>query len=275
VRGPLSSLRRPLPPLRGRSGRRRDRRARPGLGRAAAAARRPALPRARRPGVVGRSGGGARRLPARVRAYPERPDERGAALVGAAALLPSRCGAARRRRAGRRGARAERRPEPRLGSLPLRLWRGRMGAGQLAAAAERTRGVACAGQAARAGAARLAPRGDRPRSCRRDDGRGSAPARVLPLGRPAGAQGAARPRDRRRACEPAAARARRSGGRAAVGARGPAGARLPDGGLPVPVRRDARGRAHGWGMRIELSPGAKREFVGHADFHGAWLDYAF
>jgi hypothetical protein len=36
-----------------------------------------------------------------------------------------------------------------------------------------------------------------------------------------------------------------------------------------------RGREHGWGMRIELSPGAKREFVGHADFHGAWLDYAF
>jgi hypothetical protein len=35
-----------------------------------------------------------------------------------------------------------------------------------------------------------------------------------------------------------------------------------------------RGRDHGWGMRIELYPGAKREFVGHADFHGAWLDYS-
>jgi hypothetical protein len=34
-----------------------------------------------------------------------------------------------------------------------------------------------------------------------------------------------------------------------------------------------RGRDHGWGMRIELYPGASREFVGHADFHGAWLDY--
>ena len=35
-----------------------------------------------------------------------------------------------------------------------------------------------------------------------------------------------------------------------------------------------RGREHGWGMRIELYPGADREFVGHADFHGAWLDYS-
>jgi hypothetical protein len=29
-----------------------------------------------------------------------------------------------------------------------------------------------------------------------------------------------------------------------------------------------------WGMRIALYPGGEREFVGHADFHGAWLDYA-
>ena len=35
-----------------------------------------------------------------------------------------------------------------------------------------------------------------------------------------------------------------------------------------------RGREHGWGMRIELYPGARREFVGHADFHGAWLEYS-
>jgi hypothetical protein len=35
-----------------------------------------------------------------------------------------------------------------------------------------------------------------------------------------------------------------------------------------------RGRGEGWGMRIELYPGASREFVGHADFHGAWLDYS-
>jgi hypothetical protein len=28
-----------------------------------------------------------------------------------------------------------------------------------------------------------------------------------------------------------------------------------------------------WGMRI-FRPGHEREFVGHADFHGAWLDYA-
>ena len=35
-----------------------------------------------------------------------------------------------------------------------------------------------------------------------------------------------------------------------------------------------RGRDNGWGMRIELYPGARREFVGHADFHGAWLEYS-
>jgi hypothetical protein len=29
----------------------------------------------------------------------------------------------------------------------------------------------------------------------------------------------------------------------------------------------------GWGMRIARYPGGEREFVGHADFHGAWLDY--
>ena len=28
-----------------------------------------------------------------------------------------------------------------------------------------------------------------------------------------------------------------------------------------------------WGLRI-FRPGHEREFVGHADFHGAWLDYA-
>jgi hypothetical protein len=46
---------------------------------------------------------------------------------------------------------------------------------------------------------------------------------------------------------------------------------------PVPVAfvtaGRPRGRDHGWGMRIELYPGAEREFVGHADFHGTWLDY--
>jgi hypothetical protein len=35
-----------------------------------------------------------------------------------------------------------------------------------------------------------------------------------------------------------------------------------------------RGDVQGWGMRIVLYPGGRREFVGHADFHGAWLDYS-
>jgi hypothetical protein len=34
-----------------------------------------------------------------------------------------------------------------------------------------------------------------------------------------------------------------------------------------------RGDEQGWGMRLETYPGGAREFVGHADFHGAWLDY--
>jgi hypothetical protein len=34
-----------------------------------------------------------------------------------------------------------------------------------------------------------------------------------------------------------------------------------------------RGEEQGWGMRLETYPGGERTFVGHADFHGAWLDY--
>jgi hypothetical protein len=34
-----------------------------------------------------------------------------------------------------------------------------------------------------------------------------------------------------------------------------------------------RGNGEGWGMRLETYPGGDRQFVGHADFHGAWLDY--
>lgn len=34
-----------------------------------------------------------------------------------------------------------------------------------------------------------------------------------------------------------------------------------------------RGDENAWGMRIVLYPTGEREFVGHADFHGAWLDY--
>jgi hypothetical protein len=35
-----------------------------------------------------------------------------------------------------------------------------------------------------------------------------------------------------------------------------------------------RGDSQGWGMRLETYPGGEREFVGHGDFHGAWIDYA-
>jgi hypothetical protein len=45
----------------------------------------------------------------------------------------------------------------------------------------------------------------------------------------------------------------------------------------APVAFVSAGRPRGeegWGMRIELYPPGEREFVGHADFHGAWLDYS-
>jgi hypothetical protein len=35
-----------------------------------------------------------------------------------------------------------------------------------------------------------------------------------------------------------------------------------------------RADVQAWGMRLETYPGGEREFVGHADFHGAWLDYS-
>jgi hypothetical protein len=34
-----------------------------------------------------------------------------------------------------------------------------------------------------------------------------------------------------------------------------------------------RGDAESWGLRITYWPGAEREFAGHADYHGAWLDW--
>ena len=35
-----------------------------------------------------------------------------------------------------------------------------------------------------------------------------------------------------------------------------------------------RDEQDGWGMRLETYPRGEREFIGHADFHGAWLDYS-
>ena len=217
--------------------------------------------------------------------------------MGPAAVLSARGRAARHQRARRCRARPERGAEPRLGPVPLRVRGRRVGAGGLAAAAERTRRSRVPAAATGARAACRETRGHRPRAGRRDDRPGGAPPRVLRLGRAGRADAAARARDRRRSRESASARARRSRRRVAVGARGQADDRVPDRGLPVPLGRDARrsarrsrsragavafvtagrprGRDHGWGMRIELYPGASRQFVGHADFHGAWLDYSF
>jgi len=34
-----------------------------------------------------------------------------------------------------------------------------------------------------------------------------------------------------------------------------------------------RGDAETWGLRITYWPGGEREFAGHGDYHGAWLDW--
>lgn len=36
---------------------------------------------------------------------------------------------------------------------------------------------------------------------------------------------------------------------------------------------EPRNKQHCWGLRIVYWPGASREFAGHADFHGAWLEW--
>ncbi len=44
---------------------------------------------------------------------------------------------------------------------------------------------------------------------------------------------------------------------------------------PLAFVSSGRPRNHGrvWGMRIVVWPDGEREFVGHADYHGAWLDW--
>jgi len=41
----------------------------------------------------------------------------------------------------------------------------------------------------------------------------------------------------------------------------------------VTAGRPRGDEAQGWGMRLVTYPGGEREFAGHADFHGAWIDY--
>ena len=46
---------------------------------------------------------------------------------------------------------------------------------------------------------------------------------------------------------------------------------------PVAFVSAGRPRVQGstdWGLRIVVWPGARREFLGHADYHGAWLDWS-
>ena len=227
-----------------------------------------------------------------------RADERGAALVGAAAVLPPRRAAARRRRAGRRRARAERRAEPRLGRLPL-LVRRRASGGRPDAALRVDGRGALAGSGARC--SRSTPRVSRrvgidlaPIDVTTDEG-----ARLLRVLRVGGSGRAVRPA--RRARSTSCARIRRSSCAATLRASCRTCLRdrptlvFQTAAFPYVSRRDARRRAGdalarrgagrlrhgrqaarrraGWGMRIARYPGGEREFVGHADFHGAWLDY--
>ena len=276
------------------------------MGRAAAAARRPALPRARRPRVVGRSAvaRATRDVPARVRREQRVQTNEVQRCWVLLPVLPRA-----RRSAGvdelrRRRARAERRPEPRLGPLPLRATAPASG-GRPAAPLELSgRGAhAGAGAAARARLARVAARsastaapvdvttdeGARLLECfvwadqderlerlrarstsLRDDPPELVAATLEEL--PALLAGARRMRSTlvfqtavvRRTSTRRAARC----GAALDAARARAGR----------VRRP-RGRPRGRERRLgamrdrAVSPAATREFVGHADFHGAWLDW--
>jgi hypothetical protein len=54
-------------------------------------------------------------------------------------------------------------------------------------------------------------------------------------------------------------------------------AALDAAGSEAPLAFASAGRARdgedGWGLRITCWPGGEREFAGHADYHGAWLDW--
>ena len=186
------------------------RRARADVGRAAAAPRRAALPRARRRGELGRPARGSSRVSARLHQRAGRSDERGAALLGA-------CCRCFLRVAQRTGAQSvdlvELGPSAGL-NLVWDRYRYRYEAGEwgspAAGAPVRGRGApARSGGAARALAAGSRPGGNRPRADRRHERGGRTSPALLRLGRPGRAARAARPGDRGSARRPAGARARR------------------------------------------------------------------
>ena len=133
------------------------------------------------------------RVPRALRRRAGRPDERGAARLGAPARVPLG-----RRRTAVRPARARpvRGPEPDLGPLPLPLRDGRVGDGRARAA--RRRPHAAAGGALRAPGRGRAPARHRPQPGRRDDGPRRAAAAVVRLARPDRTPRAAAPGDRDR-----------------------------------------------------------------------------
>ena len=114
-------------------------------------------------------------------------------------------------------------------------------------------------------AARAARRGDRRRAARtRRDGRCAATSRELPdVSRRAGGRADARVRD---------GGARYVSGRDArrSAARRSTRASLPVAFVTAGRPRDGDGVGH---AHRALPAGGEREFVGHADFHGAWLEY--
>ena len=304
MRGTLAPLRRALPAVGGRpsgAGARRGAR----VGRAVALARWPARARPLR-AVRVRDATSMRR--SRIAELPRLavaldPDERGPALVDAAALL-SRARAPYRRRIVRPDrARLECRLQPHLGSLSLQVRRRNVGRGGLVARARRRGASTRAGGAARAPTARAQSRRRRSRSCRRHDGRGSAAAALVRLAGAGGTPRTARPGNRGdsacaaearspaiwsrcyRSFSPrATARCSRSSSRPRSSATcltttGNAFAdSLAEAGREgslafVWTARPAVGVHDYWGLWLQQWPGEGPELVAHADFHGAWLEW--
>ena len=209
------------------------------------------------------------------------PDERGAALVAAPAVLPRARAADGRRGARPDRARPERRLQPPLGSLPLRVRGGRVGAADALARARRRGAAPGAGTPARARAARAptASASTSIRSTSRPTRGRCGCARSSGRGRRAGSSGStARSRrcgaSRRSSCAATWSTCCRA--LLADRARRRAHGRLRDRGARLP-RRTSRGRSVGEALDASGRDGGlalvwtDRPADGVHDYWGLWL----